>query len=65
MKRSKQLRGDETYKPPSAKTQQHPIFCLRGKSNGINAGIGIIKITTSVIIFNDAFEYQSGLYARQ
>lgn len=54
-----------TYNPPNAKTQKHPTFCLRGKSNGINAGIGIIKITTSVMMFNDALEYQSGLYARQ
>lgn len=58
-------RGEVTYKPPSAKTQQHPTFCLSGKSNGFKAGIGMIRITISVIIFKDAFEYQSGLYARQ
>ena len=59
------FQGWETYKPPSAKTQQQIIFCLRGISTGVMAGIGMIQIITSDVIFNAAVEYQSGLYEMQ
>lgn len=49
----------KTYKPPRAKTPIKAAFCFLGISIDINAGMGIIRMKTSVAMCMLAFENQS------
>lgn len=53
------------YNPPRANMIINAIFCLRGKSTAIRAGIGIRRIARSVVMCMLAFENHSPGWLRQ
>lgn len=54
-----------TYNPPRANIIMRATFCLRGISIAIKAGIGIIRMTRSVVICILALENQRPGLLRQ